>query len=117
WEIAPLARDRVTALEFGYWVNKLLAAPGDRVAFEIGPIELQRVEPDHYAGWDVAPGEIAYSHTGYRTGYSKTALASDLDATTFQLVRVDDTALGDVVYAGPVRTETSPVGTFQVMDF
>jgi len=36
WEIEPLARDRVTAIEIGYRVNKMLAAPGDSVAFEIG---------------------------------------------------------------------------------
>ncbi|HEY0673955.1 MAG TPA: hypothetical protein VGD27_16880, partial [Longimicrobiales bacterium] len=54
WEIDPLARDRVTAIEIGYWVNKMLAAPGDRVAFEIGRMELQRVEPDHHTGWQVA---------------------------------------------------------------
>ena len=46
WEIEPLARDRVTMLEIGYWVNKMLAAPGDRVAFEIGKVELQKVDPD-----------------------------------------------------------------------
>lgn len=51
WEIEPLARDRVTLLEVGYWVNKLLAAPEDRVAFEIGRLELQRVEPDVHTGW------------------------------------------------------------------
>jgi hypothetical protein len=50
WEIEPLARDRVTSIEIGYWVNKMLAAPGDRVAFEIGRLELQRVDPDHHTG-------------------------------------------------------------------
>jgi hypothetical protein len=83
WEIEPLARDRVTSIEIGYWVNKMLAGPGDRVAFEIGRLELQRVEPDHHTGWNVPPGKISFSHTGYQTGGSKTALASDLKATTF----------------------------------
>ena len=41
WEIEPLGRDRVTMLEIGYWVNKMLAGPADRVAFEIGGLELQ----------------------------------------------------------------------------
>jgi hypothetical protein len=68
WEIEPLARDRVTMLEIGYFANKMLAAPGDRVAFEIGRMELQRVDPDHHTGWDVAPGRIAFSHSGYQTG-------------------------------------------------
>jgi len=27
WEIEPLARERVTAIEIGYWVNKMLALP------------------------------------------------------------------------------------------
>jgi hypothetical protein len=117
WEIEPLARDRVTSIEIGYWVNKMLAAPGDRVAFEIGRLELQRVEPEHHTGWNVAPGKISFSHTGYQTGGSKTALASDLKATTFSLVRVTDNALGAVVLQKPVRTVQSRLGTFQELDF
>ena len=84
WEIEPLARDRVTMLEIGYWVNKMLAAPSDRVAFEIGRLESAARRADHHTGWNVAPGQIAFSHTGYQTGASKTALASDLTATQLQ---------------------------------
>src|SRR6185295_9379522 len=89
WEIEPLARDRVTLLEIGYWVNKMLAAPTDRVAFEIGRLELQRVEPDHHTGWNVTTGKIAFSHTGYQTGFSKTAITSE-SAATFELFRASD---------------------------
>ncbi len=117
WEIEPLARDSVTMLEIGYWVNKRLADPSDRVAFEIGAIELQRVEPDHYEGWSVAPGRIAFSHTGYEVGSAKTALASDLAAREFSLLRIDDTALGEVAFTGPVETLTTRLGTFQRLDF
>jgi hypothetical protein len=117
WEITPLARDRITMLEIGYWVNKMLAAPGDRVAFEIGRIELQRVEPDHYEGWSVAPGRIAFSHTGYQTGSGKTAFASDLAATSFRLIRLDDNALAEVAFTGPVRTVRTRLGEYQHMDF
>jgi glycosyl hydrolase family 9/cellulase-like Ig domain-containing protein len=117
WEIEPLARDKVTLLEIGYWVNKMLAAPTDRVAFEIGRLELQHVEPDHHTGWDVAPGRIAFSNTGYQPGRSKTAIASDLTATTFDLVRVSNDALGAVVMRGPVTTTRSRLGTFQQLDF
>ena len=49
-EIEPLSRDRVTMLEIGYWVNKMLAAPSDRIAFEIGQLELQRVDADQHTG-------------------------------------------------------------------
>ncbi|HEX7090861.1 MAG TPA: glycoside hydrolase family 9 protein [Longimicrobiales bacterium] len=92
WEIEPLPRDRVTAIEIGYWVNKMFADPGDRVAFEIAGLELERVEPDHYEGWNVAPGRIAYSHTGYALGGEKTALASGLAAREFELIRLGDDA-------------------------
>ena len=117
WEIEPLARDRVTMLEIGYWVNKMLAAPGDRVAFEIARLELQRVDPDHHTGWNVAPGRIAFSHTGYQTGASKTAVASDLTAAIFTLLRVNDNALGEVVLEKPVVSVTTRLGVFQQMDF
>ena len=117
WEIEPLARDRVTMLEIGYWVNKMLASPGDRVAFEIGRLELQRVDPDHHTGWNVAPGRISFSHTGYQAGTSKTALASDLSATHFSLIRVTNDALGAVVLEKPVSTSSTRLGAFQVLDF
>jgi hypothetical protein len=117
WEIDALARDRVTRLEIGYWVNKMLAAPTDRVAFEIGRLELQRVEPDHHTGWAVAPGRISFSHTGYQSGSSKTAFASDLKTSDFQVIRVNDNALGEVVLHKPMETLQTRLGTFQHMDF
>ena len=117
WEIEPLARDRVTRLEIGYFLNKMLAHPADRVAFEIGRVELQRVEPDHHTGWEVAPGRIAFSHSGYQRGTAKSAIASTLTAPTFDLVRIDDRALGDVVLRKPVQVVRTPRGVFQQMDF
>jgi hypothetical protein len=117
WEIDPLPRDRITSIEIGYWVNKMLAAPSDRVAFEIGALELQRVDPDHHTGWSVAPGRISFSHTGYQRGTTKTAVASDFTATDFSVLRVNDNALGEVVLRKPVRTVQTRLGAFQEMDF
>jgi hypothetical protein len=117
WEIEPLARDRVTLLEIGYFANKMLAAPGDLVALEIGRVELQRVDPDHHTGWSVAPGRITFSHTGYQTGQSKTALASDIRAASFQLLRVNDNPLGEIVLQRPVQHVRTRLGEFQQMDF
>jgi hypothetical protein len=117
WEIEPLARDRVTMIEFGYWVNKMLALPGDTVGFELGGIELQRVEPDVHTGWAIAPGKIAFSHSGYLSHLGKTAVASDLKATEFSLLRIDNNALGDVVLRKPVRSVQSRLGSFQELDF
>ena len=117
WEIDPLARDRVTTLEIGYWVNKMLAAPTDRVAFEIRDIQLQRVEPDVHTGWNVGAGRIAFSHSGYAPRSTKTAIASGLKDSTFALVNIDNNALGVVTLTKPVRTVQTRLGTFQELDF
>lgn len=117
WEIEPLARDRITRLEIGYWVNRMFAGPDDHTAFEIGRIELQRVDPDHHTGWNVAPGKLAFSHSGYQTQSSKTALASGLEAKTFDLVNVSDIAFGETVLRRPVTSISTAIGTFQKLDF
>lgn len=117
WEITPLARDKVTSIEFGYWVNKRLPSPSDSVAFEIARLELQRVDPDHYEGWNVAPGRISFSNTGYQTGSSKTALASDLTAQNFQLIRLDNNAEAEIVLSKPVQIRKTRLGQFQELDF
>jgi len=117
WEIEPLARDRVTRLEIGYFVNRMFAAPDDHVAFEIGRIELQRVDPDAHTGWSVASGRMAYSHSGYQAGASKTAIASGLSASSFDVIRVDGIAFGETVLRQPVATVRAAQGTFQQLDF
>jgi hypothetical protein len=117
WEIEPLARDRVTAIEIGYWVNKMLAMPGDTVAFEIGRIELQQVEPDHHTGWDVAPGKIAYSHTGYLPQSRKIALTSDVAEPSFDVVHLPRDGRPPTFITSPVRTVQTRLGTYQLFDF
>ncbi len=117
WEIEPLARDRITRLEIGYFVNRMLAGPDDRVAFEIGRLELQNVVPDHHTGWTVAPGKIAFSHSGYQLGTSKTAIANGLTSATFDVVRVSDIAFGETVLRKPIETVQAAQGTFQQLDF
>ena len=114
WEITPLARDKVTSVSFHYWVNKRLPARSDRVSFEISRLELQRVDPDHYEGWNVAPGKISFSHTGYQLDSPKSAIASGLAAREFTVVRADT---GDTVLRKPVRTLRTRLGEFQELDF
>src|SRR4029453_10278788 len=65
----------------------------------------------------VALGRIAFSNTGYQIATSKTAIASDLTATTFDLVRVSDNALGQVAMRGPVEATRTRLGAYQQMDF
>ena len=116
-EIEPLARDRVTRFEIGYWVNRMLAGPDDHVAFEIGRLELQRVDPDVHTGWKVGADKIAFSNSGYQLGQSKSAIASNLKAKDFELVRVNDIAFGETVLRKPVATINAAQGTFQQLDF
>jgi len=114
WEFEPTARDKVTSFAIRYWVTKQLPDASDRVVLEIGPVELQRVKPDHYEGWSVAPGKIAFSHTGYLAGGSKTAIANGLAATEFRVNRVDT---GETVLRKPVQRVKNSRGEFQLLEF
>lgn len=114
WDIPHVNRDRVTSIDFRPWVNKRLTDPWDRAAYEIRGIEVQRVDADAYEGWSVAPGKIAFSHSGYRPAAQKTAIASRLEASTFDVIRAGG---GQVVLTRPVRAVRSRLGSFQVLDF
>jgi len=114
WEIAPLDRDRVTALDFAYMLPKKLPDPGDQTILDIDQLELQSVIADHVEGWDVAPGRIAFSHSGYTTGSSKSAIASDLAAHEFSIV---DQQTGRIVLTKPVEQTVTPLGNYQLLDF
>src|SRR4029077_4736553 len=114
WEIAPLDRDRITALDFAYSLPKKFPEPGDQTILDIDQLELQSVIADHVEGWDVAPGRIAFSHSGYTTGSSKSAIASDLAAHEFSIV---DQQTGRLVLTKPVEQTVTPLGNYQLLDF
>src|SRR6202158_2517445 len=114
WEIAPLDRDRITALEFAYSLPKKFPDPGDQTILDIDQLELQSVAADHVEGWDLAPGKIAFSHSGYTTGSSKSAIASDLAAHEFSVI---DPQTGQIALTKPVGQTTTPLGSYQVLDF
>lgn len=114
WEIAPLDRDRVTALEFAYSLPKKFPDPGDQTILDIDQLELQSVVADHVEGWDVAPGKIAFSNSGYTTGSSKSAIATDLSAPEFSVMDLQD---GEAVLTKTVEQVTTPLGKYQVLDF
>jgi hypothetical protein len=114
WEITPLARDKVTELEFAYSLPKMLPDPGDQTILYIDQLELQTVDPDHVEGWDVAKGRIAFSHAGYTTGASKSAIASGSDAKEFSVI---DEATGKVMLTKKVEQQKTPLGDYAVFDF
>ena len=114
WEIAHLGRDKVTGVEFAYRLQGNEPGATTTVCYDFDRLELQRVDADHFEGWDVAPGRIAYSHTGYPVDAPKTAMATGLSEREFRVV---DARTQKVVLTGPVRKITSRLGTFDVLDF
>lgn len=114
WEIANLSRDKVTGLEVRYMIQGHEPGASDIVTFDIDKLELQKVKADHFEGWNVAPGEIAFSHSGYQTGAVKRAIASNLETREFQLL---DRSTNHVVLSKSVQPVQSKVGAFQVLDF
>jgi hypothetical protein len=114
WEIANLPRDKLTGLDFSYRMQGHEPGAADMATFDIDKLELQKVDADHYEGWDVAPGAISFSHSGYQTGSPKSAIASDLRATQFELV---DARTARAVLSKKVTEVNSQIGRFQVMDF
>lgn len=114
WEIAPLDRDKITGLSFGYALPKMFPDPGDQSILYIDQLELQTVAADHVEGWDVSAGTIAFSQAGYIPGVSKIAVASSLTAHTFSLV---DKSTGKAVLTAPIEEKKTGLGSFQVLDF
>lgn len=114
WEIGNVARDKITAIDFAYYMAGNEPEAADTATYYFDRLELQQVDPDYIEGWAVWPGRIAYSHAGYQPGAQKTAIASNLSAGDFQLI---DQATGQAVFHKPLQTVKTPLGAFQVMDF
>lgn len=114
WEIPHLTRDKVTAIDFHYRLQGNEPGAATVVCFDFDHLELQKVDADHYEGWNVAPGRIAFCHSGYRPGSSKTAVASDLPTANFKLIEADS---GKTVLDKPIRAEETRLGKYQVLDF
>jgi len=73
-EIAHLGRDKVVGVEFSYRQQGSEPGTTETAQFDFDLLELQQVVADHFEGWNVAPRQIAYSHTGYPAGFSKKAI-------------------------------------------
>lgn len=114
WEIGNVARDKITAFEASYGLSGSAPGEADTIRFYFDDLTLEKVDPDKIEGWDVWPGKIAYSQAGYQTGAAKSAVASGLDARTFNLV---DEHTGKTAFTGNVETVSTHIGVFQVMDF
>jgi hypothetical protein len=113
FEIHHRDRNRITEFE----INQMLIGHNPEengvVTYDFDKLELQKVEPDQYEGWNVAPGKISFSHTGYRPDDPKVALAGMGAGKTFKVTDRN----GITVYSGNVKTITSVNGEFYQLDF
>jgi hypothetical protein len=114
WEIGNVARDKISKLEISSIMSGNEPETTDTLAFYINDLELEKVEPDYIEGWSVWPGRISFSHTGYQSGSTKSAIANDLKTSEFRIV---DEKSGQTVLKKPIQTVTSHLGTFQLLDF
>ncbi len=114
WEIDYIKRDRIS--KFTISQNNICYDGGtgeQYVTMDFDKLELQRVVPDHYEGWNVPEGQISFSHIGYRPGDSKIALAHAGQASEFTLVDQK----GRTVYTGKSGLVSNKGNDFAVLDF
>ena len=114
WEIAHLGRDNVTSLELRYRTQGNEPGATDTVSYYFDELFLEKVKPDYFEGWEVAPGHIAYNHIGYAADFPKTALAANLSADQFSLV---DVRSNKQVMRKSISEKETLLGKFQVLDF
>jgi hypothetical protein len=114
WEIPDLKRDRVTEFSIGQLLRGHGPEEGGVVTYNFDRLELQRVDCEHYRGWQVAPGRISFSHVGYRPTDRKTALATGIGAAEFELVEARS---GETVARFPVKPIENERGRFEALDF
>ena len=114
WEIEHLGREKVTGFVIQYRLQGNEPGATEIAKYYLDNVSLEKVEPDHYEGWNVQPKEIAYNHAGYAINFPKTAFISDASVKTFSLI---DVSSNTKVLEGEIESQTTPTGVFQVANF
>nr|WP_319999525.1 glycoside hydrolase family 9 protein [uncultured Draconibacterium sp.] len=114
WEIEHLGRDKVTGVEIRYRLQGNEPGATDTAKYYIDELYLEKVKPDYYEGWGVAPGFIAHNNVGYSIGFPKVALVSNLPVSEFSLI---DISTNETVLQKSIERTETPIGKFNVLDF
>ena len=115
WEIEDLQRDQVTQLSLIFVMRgKPFKSGPDTLTFDFDQLELHQVKPDYVEGWEVAPGRIAFSHTGYLPNGIKKAFSSSINSDKFYLYNGENDGS---VYEGDIIQSNTDIGKFQIIDF
>lgn len=115
-EITELPRDKVTSIIFEIETFGKELTMGDILLFDIDEIQLQVVEnPEVVSGWMPAKDRIVYSTTGYGVDSEKSAIVNVTKHDgTFKLI---DYKSNKIVFKGKVNSDTTPIGTFETIEF
>ena len=114
WEIDYAQRDRITQVIVSQHNIGYDRDMGEQfVCIDFDKIEIQKVKPDHYDGWNIPEDQISFAHTGYRPGDTKVALAAYGDASEFTLAD----KRGKTVFTGKVEKVSNKGNDFASLDF
>lgn len=113
WEVDYYPRDRVT----GFGIHQMLTGYDHEngepaVTIDFASLELQKVVPDHYDGWDIQDGKIAFSHIGYRPADAKVAIAPT-GSSAFSIIN----AKGKTVFEGQAKPVSLKGAALSILDF
>ena len=114
WEIDHLARDKVTSIVIQYRLQGNEIGSTETARYFVDEIYLEKVDADHFEGWNVQSGRIAYNHAGYAQGFPKVAFTTENVGQSFLLKNYPS---GSTAKSGSVVSQTTHTGTFQMMDF
>lgn len=80
WEIPHVARNCVTGISITSQAYGTSMPGKERIRIFYDDLRLEKVDPDHDKGFELAEGKIAYCHSGYRNGSRKQALIQKKEA-------------------------------------
>jgi Glycosyl hydrolase family 9./N-terminal ig-like domain of cellulase. len=113
-EIGYIDRKKVRGFAIRYRLQGNEPGASETAKFYIDDLALEKVDEDHYEGWNIQPGEIAYNHAGYSINFPKTAFFPDASLKSFSLIDANTKA---VAYEGQIDAQNTAIGAFSVADF
>jgi hypothetical protein len=90
WEIPDLYRDNVTGISVNIMLSGSPDGASDRMRLYVDDLRIEEVVPENTRGFALRKDALAYSHSGYKTGARKQALAQNINTTRFEILDADN---------------------------
>lgn len=113
WEIPDLYRDSVTGFSVNIMLGGSPMGASDSMKLYIDDMRIEQVEAENTRGFTLRKNAIAYSHSGYRLGSVKQALAQNTPDPKFQLRN----AKNEIVFTGEGLKSESGFMQFDFSNF